>query len=130
MLAVTDVGSQLKKAVKIANPGWIELGQNWSGSCKKWTEWTYFEPCCQWQNCLLEVAVKLVKSTLDLTLASQSSLNYAEIDTSFSSVANTVNIRPIAVRSHVVEDLHTITPIDLLLGRTRNTVPEPIYSTE
>ena len=79
---------------------------------------------------MAEAAVKLVKSTLELTLASHSNLTYAEIDTLFSSVADTVNQRPIAVQSFTEEDLHAITPNDLLLGRTRNSVPGAVYAVE
>ena len=82
-------------------------------------------PGCQWRNGLAEAAVKLVKSALDLTLASQVTLNYAEIDTLFSSVANLVNQRPLAVKSFTYEDHHAITPNDLLLGRSRNSAPGP-----
>ena len=79
---------------------------------------------------MAEAAVKLVKSTLALTLASQSTLDYSELDTLFSSVANTVNQRPIAVRNFAEEDFHVITPNDLLLGRTRNVVPGAQFSQE
>ena len=54
-------------------------------------------------------------------------MNYAELDTLFSSVANTVNQRPIAVKSFTDEDIHAVTPNDLLLGRSRNTVPGAMY---
>ena len=76
---------------------------------------------------MAEAAVKLVKNTLDLVLASQATLNFAELDTVFSSVANIVNMRPIAVRSFTVEDLHGICPNDLLLQRTTNSVPGLTY---
>ena len=85
------------------------------------------EPGYQWRNGLAESAVKLVKSTLGLVLASQSTLNYAELDTLFARVADIVNNRPKAVRSFTQEDAHAITPNDLLLGRTRNRVPGPRY---
>ena len=45
--------------------------------------------------------------------------NFAELDTLFSSVANIVNQRPIAVKSFTEEDAHTITPNDLLLQRIK-----------
>ena len=70
----------------------------------------------------------MVKSTLDHTLASQKTLNYAELDTLFSSVANIVNHRPIGVKNFTNDDMEAITPNDLLLGRSRNSVPEVIYS--
>ena len=88
------------------------------------------QPGCQWRNGLAEAAVKLLKSTLSLTLSSQSTLNYAEMDTLFSSVANLVNQRPIAAKTFTEEDWYAITPNDLLLGRTRNSVPGVLYATE
>ena len=130
LLVLSDAGSQLKKSGKIldqSDPSNLNWEKIRSGAAKNGTEWKYVEPGCQWRNGLAEAAVKLVKSTLELTLASQSSLNYAEIDTLFSSVANLVNQRPIAVQSYVEDDFHAITPNDLLLGRTRNTVPGPVY---
>ena len=84
-------------------------------------------PGCQWRNGLAEATVKLLKSTLMLTLSSQTTLNYAELDTMFSTVADIVNRRPIAVKSFTDDDLHAITPNDLLLQRTRNSVPGAVY---
>ena len=68
-------------------------------------------------------------NTLELTLASHTTLTYAELDTVFASVSNIVNQRPIAVHSYTEEDLHAITPNDLLLGRSKNTVPGVMYNT-
>ena len=82
---------------------------------------------CEWRNGLAEAAVKLVKSTLGLTLASQTTLNYAELGTLFSSVANTVNQRPIAVKSFADKDIHAVTPNSLLLGRSCNSIPRAVY---
>ena len=65
--------------------------------------------------------MKLVKSTLYLTLASQKALNYAELDTLFSSVSNIVNQRPIGVKHFTEEDYVAITPNDLLLGGNNGT---------
>ena len=48
----------------------------------------------------------------------------------FSSVANIVNSRPIAARSFTQDDFYAITPNDLLLQRTRNTVPGANYAAE
>ena len=76
------------------------------------------EPGCQWRNGLAEAAVKLVKTTLELTIASQTSLTYAEMDTLFSQDADIVNRRPIAVKNFTEDDLQAITPNDLLLGRS------------
>ena len=96
-------------------------------AAKNGTEWKTVEPGCQWRNGLAEAAVKLMKSTLETTLTSHTTLTYAELDTVFASVSNIVNQRPIAVRSFTEEDLHGICPNDLLLGRSRNTVPGVAY---
>ena len=97
------------------------------GAAKNGTKWRCVEPGCQWRNGLAKAAVKLLKSTLQLTLSSQTTLNYAELDTVFSVVADVVNQRPIAIKSYTNDDLHAITPNDLLLQRTKNTVPGPSY---
>ena len=130
LLVVSDSGSQLRKAGQILAPGdpanldWEKIKQ---GAARIGTDWKCVEAGCQWRNGLAESAVKLVKSTLGLTLASQATLNYAELDTLFARVANIVNWRPIAIRSFTEEDMHAITPNDLLLVRTRNRVPGPNY---
>ena len=71
-----------------------------------------------------------MKSTLDLTIASQKTLNYAELDTLFSSVANIVNMRPIAAKTFTNEDFCAITPNDLLLQRSGNVAPDIDYEEE
>jgi len=133
LLVVSDAGTQLRKAGEIIEKG-DPAGLDWQriveGAAKSGTEWKCVEPGCQWRNGLAESAVKLVKSTLALTLASQTTLNFAELDTLFSSVANIVNQRPIAVKSFTEEDSHAITPNDLLLQRSRNTVPGVVYGTD
>ena len=65
---------------------------------------------------------------LDLSLASQTTLTFAEMDTLFSRVADLVNQRPIAIKSFIEDDIHAITPNDLLLGRAKNSVPGPKYN--
>ena len=126
LLVVSDSGSQLMKAAKhvdqfdLSKLDWVRIKE---GAARNGTEWKVVQPGCQWRNGLAEAAVKLVKSTLYLTLASQKALNYAELDTLFSSVSNIVNQRPIGVKHFTEEDYVAITPNDLLLGRSRNTIP-------
>ena len=130
LMVVSDSGSQLKKAGQLLaqdDPAGLDWDKIVNAAARNGTQWKCIAPGCQWRNGLAESAVKLVKSTLALTLASQSTLNYAELDTLFSRVANIVNCRPIAVRNFTEGDIHAITPNDLLLGRTRNSVPGPKY---
>ena len=133
LLVVSDSGSQLVKAGKLIDQ--IDLSKlDWNkiseGAAKNGTKWKVVEPGCQWRNGLAESAVKLVKSTLALTLASQRTLNFTELDTLFSSVANVVNQRPIAVQNFTEDDYHAICPNDLLLQRSKNTVPGVQYTEE
>ena len=124
------LGDNLSKLViEGGDPSKLDCQQIQERAAKNGTDWKSVEPGCQWRNGLAEAAVKLVKSTLELTLASHTTLTYAELDTVFASVSNIVNQRPIAVRSYTEEDLHAITPNDLLLGRSKNTVPGVMYNT-
>ena len=100
------------------------------GAAKDGTKWKIVELGCQWTNGLAESAIRLIKSSLALTLASQRTLNFAELGTLFSSVANVVNQRPIAVQNYTEEDYHAICPNDLLLQRSKNTVPGVQYAEE
>ena len=133
LLVVSDAGTQLRKAGQViekGDPAVLDWDRIREGAAKSGTKWKCVEPGCQWRNGLAEAAVKLVKSTLSLTMASQSTLNYAELDTLFSSIANIVNQRPIAIKSFTEEDIHAITPNDLVLQRSKNTVPGVVYGTD
>ena len=78
LLVVSDAGSQLKKAAKLIDQeeklelDWDRISQ---GAAKNGTKWKTVAPGCQWRNGQAEAAVKLVKSMLELTLASQTVLN-------------------------------------------------------
>ena len=71
MLVVSDSGTQLVKAGKLVEQfdlsklDWVKIRE---GAAKNGTEWRVVEPGCQWRNGLAESAVRLLKSTLDLTL--------------------------------------------------------------
>ena len=119
LMVVSDSGSELKKASQLLaqdDPAGLDWTEIVNAAARNGTQWKCIAPGCQWRNGLAESAIKLVKSTLALTLASQSTLNYAELYILFSRVANIVNNRPIAVRNFTEGDIHAITPNDLLLG--------------
>ena len=86
---------------------------------KSGTSWQFVEAGCQWRNGLVERQVQSLKKTLTKSVEFSSNLNFAELDSLFSSVANIVNSRPLAVESFGQDNLRCITPNDLLLGRTR-----------
>ena len=90
-LVVSDAGSQLKAAGRLidqGDPATLDWDRICRGAARNGTEWRCIEPGCQWRNVLAEAAVKLLKSMLDLSLASQSTLKFAEMDTLFSRVAD------------------------------------------
>ena len=58
-----------------------------------------------------------------LTAYHRSALNFAELDTLFSSVAHMVCLRTIMFESFTEEEAHAITSNDLLLQKSKNTVP-------
>ena len=131
-LIITDAGTQLKKAGQVleaGDPASLDWSRIAEGASKNGTTWRCIEAGCQWRNGLAESAVKMIKSTLSLTLASQTTLNYAEMDTLFSCVAIIVNNRPIGVRSFIEEDLVALTPNDLLLQRARSEVSDLDFDT-
>ena len=99
LLVVSDAGTQLKKAGKMIDSDGgtgMDWGRIGDSAAKNGTKWKSVEAGCQWRNGLAEAAVKLLKSALDLTIRSQTTLTYAEFDTLFSVIANLVNQRPIA----------------------------------
>ena len=124
-LIVSDRGSQLVKAGKIVNVGtatnldnldWTKIVE---ATTKSGTTWKFVEAGCQWRNGLCERQIGSLKKTLETTLENSPNLNIIELDTLFSSAANIVNQRPLAVQSFGQEDERCITPNDLLLGRNR-----------
>ena len=131
-LVITDAGTQLKKAGQVleaGDPSSLDWKKIADGAAKNGTTWRCIEAGCQWRNGLAESAVKLIKSTLVFTLASQTTLNYAEMDTLFSCVANVVNNRPIGIKSFADDDPMALTPNDLLLQRARNEILETEFDT-
>ena len=77
LLVVSDSGSQMIKAGRVIEGGdptkldWTRIRE---GAAKNGTDWKAVEAGCQWRNGLAEAAVKLVKSTLEMTLASHTTL--------------------------------------------------------
>ena len=67
----------------------------------------------------MERQVASLKKTLKNTLEVAQHLNFAELDTMFSSAANIVNQRPLSVQNFGQDDLRSISPNDLLLARNK-----------
>ena len=61
-------------------------------------------------------------------VASKVPASVLNTESTILELKNIINQRPIAIRSFTEEDLHAVTPNDLLLQRTRNTVPGVVYA--
>jgi len=123
-LIISDRGSQLVKAGKILNVERQDLDDiNWTRirdlTARSGTEWKFVEAGCQWRNGLVERQVASLKKTLRNSLEPAQHLNFAELDSLFSSAAYLVNQRPLSVETFGQDDLRCITPNDLLLGRNK-----------
>lgn len=92
---------------------------SWSG-----TRWIFTEKGCPWRNGTAEAIVKLANQILGYQLQSHLSLDWSELDSLFSQVANIIYNRPIG-GFHSEDDFHLICPNYLLLGRTRRPSYEP-----
>ena len=107
-LVVSDPGSQLSAAAKeVPLARYIDWG----------SKWLLTEPGCAWRNGQSERMVGLAKTTLSHHLKGDLSLDWSEFDSLLCEVANVINNRPLGVRSWSDDNIHAITPNDLLLAR-------------
>ena len=88
----------------------LDWGHISSSAAKSGTKWQLVEAGSQWRNGIVERQVGCLKHSLLNALQSSVALNFAELETLFSSVANLVNQCPLGVRNFTQEDFHSITP--------------------
>ena len=93
------------------------------------TEWKFVPAGCQWRNGLAESRVKILKATLQHTVA-QTSLNFAELQVVLARAADIANNRPVGVKCLNESDVQALTPNMLLLGRTSTVGNEMINKEE
>ena len=127
----SDRGTQLVSA-----SGAIEsVEYDWdviSASSQGQTVWSFCPSGAQWRNGAIEAKVKRFKMSLELYM--KSSLNYAELQSTFKRIASVLNSRPISARygpRHADCDpdyLELITPNMLLTARTGVDLPMREYS--
>ena len=67
----------------------------------------------------MERQVGILKRSMVSVLRANQSLTYPELEALFDSVANLTNPRPLGVRNLSQEEIRSITPNDLLLGRNK-----------
>ena len=120
-LVVSDRGSQLVKAGSLLTN---DLGTwDWNmvseRAAKSGIKWLFVEPGCQWRNGIVERQVGILKRSMMSVLDVQKDLTYPELETLFASAANMANQQPLGVKIFTEDDVRSITPNDLLLGRNR-----------
>ena len=91
-------------------------------SAKKKSVWKFVPAGCQWKNGFSESRVKILKRTLHKILMTSTMkcrmLNYAELQSLLTRVANIMNDRPLGIKQFNEDDYVPITPNQLLIGRT------------
>ena len=122
---ICDQGSQLISAAKdIDTPNtwsWKNV-QNWATNNK--ITWEFIPADSQHQNGLSESMVKSVKRSIKHVIG-QNILSFSEFQLLLFEVANIINSRPIGVISGADPEFpNPITPNDLILGRSTNSVPQ------
>ena len=128
----SDCGSQLRKVAKVLDFSEAENPANWDwkivqeAGARLGTNWIFIPPGTQWRN-RAEAAVKVLKSTLGITINSQDKLNFSELESVLMSAANAMNERPLTVRVHDEHTFHPLTVNQLLLGRTGTTIASQDY---
>ena len=128
----SDRGSQLRKVAKVLDFNEKENPANWDwnvvqeAGARLGSDWIFIPPGTQWRN-RAEAAVKVLKSTLNVTINSQEKLNFSELESVLMSAANVMNERPLTVRVFDEHTFHPITVNQILLGRTRTTVSSQDY---
>ena len=128
----SDRGSQLRKVAKVLDFTETENPANWDwkvvqeAGARLGTDWIFIPPGTQWRN-RAEAAVKVMKSTLNITINSQEKLNFSELESVLMSAANVMNERPLTVRVFDEYTFHPITVNQILLGRTSSTISSQDY---
>ena len=127
-IIVSGQGSQLtssKNLIAISakedptNWDWTRISQE---SLESGTQWKFVPAGCQYRNGQAERMVHMTKRMLahmlaNTMIADKQTLNYAELQTILTKVANVTNDHPIGVRNLTEEDLLPLTPNHLLIGR-------------
>ena len=117
------MGSQLKRAGRVVQDGDVPTWdpQKIQGeAAKSGTKWVLVEAGSHWRNGLVERQIRSLKRSLYRVMESNSALNFAELDTLFACVSNTVNQRRLGVRSRGEDDFRASPQmICSLVGQTR-----------
>ena len=126
---ISDPGSQILSVTKCKEGS----KDNWSDA-KKWAlsneiEWEVIPADSQHLNGLSESMVKSVKRSIKHVIG-ENILSFSEFQVLCFEIANIINSRPIGIIGGEDPDTPThITPNDLILGRSTNSVPQGPFET-
>ena len=114
------------------HPDWVEISRQ---AGQAGTQWQFTPKGCAWRNGQAERAIGMAKRTLTRLLTKGKTLDIHEMDALLHRVAYILNNRPIAIRTSIEGEYHSITPSDILLGRAARSRPntealEPIEDDE
>ena len=87
------------------------------------TSWEFSTPGAKWMNGLTEALVKTVKKSLGMAIGEQV-LEFSSLQTVMFEASEMVNSRPIGTMPASIDEGVYLAPNDMLLGRTKNTVPQ------
>lgn len=133
-VVVSDRGSQLTSTKNTVAFSEAEAPRNWDWDeverlgAVGGTEWRWVPAGSQFRNGLSERRVAVIKDTLHHMLANtmigdKPTLDYAEACTLFARIANTINDRPIGLKSSTLDEMVPLTVNQLILGRTSSVKP-------
>ena len=128
---ISDQGSQLKSASKdIAS---LTKDWNWS-TIAAWAsehkmEWKFVPSEGQHMNGLSESLIKSIKRSIKHVVG-QNILTFSELQLALFEIANIINSRPLGVKPSSDDEFpQSLTPNDLLLGRSANEPPQGPFDT-
>ena len=116
-----DHGPQLLAAATSIN--WEKV--RWEAGCQR-TEWVFTPKACSWRNGVAERSIRSARHTLLHSINTGALLDLHQLDTLFHQVAAIMNGRPIAVRVGAANQFHSISPSDILLGRSARKYVDPV----
>jgi len=125
MKLYSDRGTQLRAADKELKEIMLALDEDalTEFSSNHSFEWEFCSPNAPWQNGCSESLIKSVKKSLKIAIGDQA-LTYSEFQTVLMECANLINDRPIGRHPTSPEDGVYLSPNDLLLGHSTNSVPQ------
>ena len=88
------------------------------------TTWRLTPKGCSWRNGLAERVIRAARHTLAHEITRGDSLDFHEFGALLAVASSIINSRPLSVRRSTDGDYHSISPRDVLLGRTSHSLKD------